>query len=75
MRAEYKRSDFGEMKRGAFVELAQRALEKSANATLSSDGRITVPKIVRNALNLELGEVISFTVHADGTIILGKHPA
>lgn len=75
MRASYKRSDFGEMKRGAFVELARRALEKSANAKLSTDGRITVPKIVRSALSLDAGDVVSFTVRADGTIILEKHPA
>ncbi len=75
MRASDKRSDFGEMKRGAFVELARRALEKSAKAKLSADGRITVPTIVRNALNLDAGDVINFTVRVDGSIVLEKHPA
>ena len=75
MRANYKRSDFGEMKRGAFVEFARRALEKTATAKLSADGRITVPKIVRDALNLEPGATMGFTVQVDGTVILRKNPA
>ena len=74
MRASYKRSDFGEMKRGAFVEFARRALEKTATAKLSADGRITVPKIVRDALDLEPGATMVLTVQVDGTVILRKKP-
>ena len=71
MRASYKRSDFGEMKRGQFVALARAALtQHKATATLSASGRVTVPKAIRDALHLEVGVELNFTLLSDGTIVL-----
>ena len=71
MRASCKRSDFGEMKRGQFVALARTALtQKTATATLSASGRVTIPKAIRDALHLEAGVELNFALLSDGSIVL-----
>lgn len=71
MRASYKRADFGEMKRGLFVAFARAALiQDTATARLSTDGRVTIPKAIRDALHLKAGATLNFTLRSDGAIIL-----
>ena len=71
MRTSYKRSDFGEMKRGQFVAFARAALiQNTATATVSTSGRVTIPKAVRDALRLKAGDTLNFTLRSDGAVIL-----
>jgi AbrB family looped-hinge helix DNA binding protein len=44
-------------------------------ATLTSKGQITLPKKVREALDLEPGDQVDFVVQADGAVTLkaGRH--
>ena len=39
-------------------------------ASLTSKGQITIPKVVREALQLETGDKVYFDVRADGTVVL-----
>ena len=39
-------------------------------ATLTSKGQITIPKEIRNALRMKPGDRITFTLLADGTVIM-----
>jgi antitoxin PrlF len=41
-----------------------------AESTLTSKGQITIPKVVREALRLEVGDKVYFDVKADGTVVL-----
>jgi antitoxin PrlF len=41
-----------------------------AESTLTSKGQITIPKVVREALNLEVGDKVYFDVKGDGTVVL-----
>ena len=45
-------------------------------ATMTSKGQITVPKVVREALMLDAGVEVEFTLSSDGTALLRpRHPA
>ena len=71
MRSSYKRSDFGEMKRGEFVAFARAALKQDiTTAKLSTSGRVTIAKAIRDALRLTAGVTLNFTLRSDGTVIL-----
>ena len=37
-------------------------------ATITSKGQVTLPKAVRDALKLDAGSKLDFTLHADGTL-------
>lgn len=41
-----------------------------AESTLTSKGQITIPKVVREALSLEVGDKVYFDVKEDGTVVL-----
>ncbi|MEO6878409.1 MAG: AbrB/MazE/SpoVT family DNA-binding domain-containing protein [Gemmatimonadaceae bacterium] len=41
-----------------------------SEATVTSKGQITIPKAVRERLQLEPGDVVTFDVRDDGTVIL-----
>jgi len=41
-----------------------------AESTVTSKGQITIPKVVREALHLEIGDKVYFDVKADGTVVL-----
>jgi AbrB family looped-hinge helix DNA binding protein len=43
-------------------------------ATLSSKGQVTIPKSVRDRLQLKPGDRFKFFFHPDGVIILPKIP-
>lgn len=43
-------------------------------ATLSSKGQATIPKLVRERLSLKPGDRFKFFFHPDGVIILPKIP-
>ena len=76
MRTSYKRCDFGEMKRGEFVAFAQAALiQNTVTAGVSTGGRVTVPKAIRDALHLKAGVTLNFTLRSDGTVVLRAQPA
>jgi antitoxin PrlF len=45
-------------------------LTRMASATLTSKGQTTIPKEVRLAANLKVGDRMHFAVLADGTIIV-----
>ena len=40
------------------------------NSTMTSKGQITIPKVVREALHLEVGDKVYFDVKEDGTVLL-----
>jgi antitoxin PrlF len=51
--------------------LAQRLTNKPiVMSTISSNGRITVPKAIRDHLNLKPGDRVKFFVHPDGHVVL-----
>ncbi len=39
-------------------------------STLTTKGQITIPKVVRERLNLEPGDTVYFDIHSDGTVSL-----
>lgn len=41
-----------------------------ANATLTSKGQTTIPKEVRDALNLQAQDQLNFTLMPDGTVLM-----
>lgn len=41
-----------------------------AESTVTSKGQITIPKAVREALHLEVGDTVYFDVRPDGTVVL-----
>jgi antitoxin PrlF len=41
-----------------------------SQATVTSKGQITIPKAVRERLHIETGDVITFDVRDDGTVLL-----
>ncbi len=41
-----------------------------SEATVTSKGQITIPKAVRERLQLEPGDIVTFDVRDDGTVIL-----
>ena len=41
-----------------------------AESTVTSKGQITIPKVVREALHLEVGDKVYFDVKPDGTVVL-----
>lgn len=43
-----------------------------SHATMSEDGLVVVPEDVRQALGLKPGDVVEFTVQADGKVVLGS---
>ena len=43
-------------------------------ATLSSQGQATIPKAVRERLQIKPGDRVKFFVHPDGVILLPKIP-
>jgi AbrB family looped-hinge helix DNA binding protein len=71
MPSSYKHADFGEMKRGEYVAFAQAEFKQNtASATLLTNGRVTIPKAIRDALHLTAGATVNFTLRPDGTVIL-----
>jgi antitoxin PrlF len=46
--------------------------EKIMDAKLTSKGQITVPKGVREALDLDSSDTVSFVMQADGSILVRK---
>jgi antitoxin PrlF len=38
------------------------------DSTLTSKGQITIPKVVREALHLEIGDKVYFDLREDGTV-------
>ena len=41
-----------------------------AESTITSKGQITIPKVVREALHLEVGDKVYFDVKDDGSVVL-----
>jgi antitoxin PrlF len=41
-----------------------------AESTITSKGQITIPKVVREALHLEVGDKVYFDLKEDGTVVL-----
>lgn len=41
-----------------------------SEATVTSKGQITIPKAVRERLHLETGDVVTFDIRHDGTVVL-----
>ena len=41
-----------------------------AESTVTSKGQITIPKVVREALRLEVGDTVYFDIREDGTVVL-----
>jgi AbrB family looped-hinge helix DNA binding protein len=37
-------------------------------STITSKGQITVPKVVREALDVQPGDTLAFLIHDDGTV-------
>ena len=42
------------------------------STTLTSKGQVTIPKQIRDALNLEPGSLVEFTVNRDGEVVIHK---
>jgi antitoxin PrlF len=41
-----------------------------SESTLTSKGQITIPKVVRERLHLEVGDKVYFSVREDGSVLL-----
>ncbi|HXT15266.1 MAG TPA: AbrB/MazE/SpoVT family DNA-binding domain-containing protein [Gemmatimonadaceae bacterium] len=41
-----------------------------SESTITSKGQITIPKVVREALHLEVGDRVYFEVLGDGSVVL-----
>jgi AbrB family looped-hinge helix DNA binding protein len=41
-----------------------------AESTLTTKGQITIPKVVRDALHLEVGDKVYFDIKDDGSVVL-----
>jgi len=41
-----------------------------AESTITTKGQITIPKVVREALHLDVGDKVYFDVKEDGTVVL-----
>jgi len=39
-------------------------------ATITSKGQITIPKSVRNSLNLHTGDLVAFSVHGPSEVVM-----
>jgi antitoxin PrlF len=52
------------------VRALRTARRNATLATLTSKGRITIPKCIREALRLEPGAALAFSVNADGAVVL-----
>lgn len=46
------------------------ARQHTALATLTSKGRVTIPKRIRDALRLQPGAVVTFSVNVNGDVVL-----
>jgi AbrB family looped-hinge helix DNA binding protein len=42
----------------------------STDATLTSKGQTTIPKEIRDSLNMKTGDRITFTLLSDGTVLM-----
>jgi antitoxin PrlF len=43
--------------------------------TLTTKGQVTIPKQIRDALNLEPGTLLNFAINPDGQVVLQKAPS
>jgi antitoxin PrlF len=41
-----------------------------SESTITTKGQITIPKVVREALHLQVGDKVYFDVRDDGTVVL-----
>jgi AbrB family looped-hinge helix DNA binding protein len=41
-----------------------------AESTLTTKGQITIPKVVRDAVHLEVGDKVYFDIKDDGSVVL-----
>ena len=41
-----------------------------SESTVTSKGQITIPKVVREVLHLDVGDTVYFDVRPDGTVVL-----
>jgi antitoxin PrlF len=48
--------------------------EVAMATTVTSKGQVTIPKDIRNAFGIEPGSAVSFSVAADGRIVVEKIP-
>lgn len=44
------------------------------STTLTVKGQVTIPKQIRDALNLQPGSLVDFAVNRDGEVVLHKAP-
>ena len=43
---------------------------RMAESTMTSKGQITIPKVVREVLHLDVGDTVYFDLRPDGTVVL-----
>ena len=59
---------------GTFVKVDQKILERKkpqmASATVTSNGRITIPKAIRRLLGVSFGDRVEFVVGPDGEVMM-----
>ena len=48
---------------------------RTATATVTSKGQVTIPKDVRESLNVSTGDAVDFLVRDDGVVELRRRPA
>ncbi len=48
------------------------AQEPMKNSTLTSKGQVTIPKHIRDALQLEPGSAVNFSVNREGEVVLQR---